>query len=164
MTGRRGAGWRDIPTRPGDSATQYEELHAVEGNSGRLVVQIRNENKTNANETLQCESTDGGKTWSVPHPIGVWGLPSHLLRLRNGTLLMTYGHRRTPLGNQARLSKDEGGTWSGPLLISADGASDDLGYPSTVELADGTLLTVWYETLKGDPMAVLRQAKWRIEP
>ena len=31
---------------------------------------------------------------------------------------------------------------------SADGEAGDLGYPSTVELADGTLLTVWYEFQK----------------
>jgi hypothetical protein len=35
-------------------------------------------------------------------------------------------------------------------------------YSSTVELADGTLLSVWYERLTDDPMAVLRQARWRI--
>jgi hypothetical protein len=61
---------------------------------------IRNHNKPNAGETLQSESSDGGKTWSEPHPIGVWGLPSFLLRLRDDRLLMTYGHRRAPLGNQ----------------------------------------------------------------
>jgi hypothetical protein len=72
-------------------------------------------------------------------------------------------HRQQPArAHQARLSDDEGRTWSEPMLISADGASGDLGYPSTVELADGTLLSVWYETLKDNPLAVLRQAKWRI--
>ena len=53
-----------------------------------------------------ARSLDGGKTWSVPHTIGVWGLPSFLLRLRDGRLLMSYGHRRAPLGNQARISSD----------------------------------------------------------
>jgi hypothetical protein len=43
-----------------------------------------------------------------------------------------------------------------------DGASGDLGYPSTVELGDGSLLTVWYEALRGSPHAVLRQARWRL--
>ena len=33
-------------------------------------------------------SEDGGRTWSPVHPIGVWGLPSHLMRLRDGRLLM----------------------------------------------------------------------------
>lgn len=153
----------EIPTRPGDSAAQYHELHAAEASPGRLIVQIRNHNQTNPNETFQTESIDGGKTWTEPHPIGVWGLPSHLLRLGNGHLLMTYGYRRPPFGNQARLSTDAGRTWSEPLTISADGASGDLGYPSTVELDDGTLVTIWYELMKGSPRAVLRQAKWRLE-
>ena len=38
----------------------------------------------------------------------------------------------------------------------------DLGYPSTVELADGALLTVWYETMKEPKLAVLRQAHWKL--
>ena len=52
--------------------------------------------------------------------------------------------------------------WSRAMTISADGASTDLGYPSTVDLADGTLLTVWFEAMADDPLAVLRQARWRI--
>ena len=161
-----GATWRwlaQIPTRPGDAAPKYHELHAVESSPGRLLAQIRNHNEANDSETLQTESTDGGKTWSVPHPIGVWGLPSHLLKLRDNCLLMTYGYRRAPLGNHARISADEGRTWSEPLVISSDGGSSDLGYPSTAQLEDGTLLTVWYEGMKGSPCAVLRQAKWRWE-
>lgn len=153
----------EIPTRPGDTALQYHELHGVEASDGRIVVHIRNHSKNNNHETLQCESTDGGKTWSTPHEIGVWGLPSHLLRLRNGNLLMSYGYRRPPFGNQARLSTDGAKTWSEPLTISDDGAGGDLGYPSTVELSDGTLLTVWYEQLKESLRAVLRQAKWKLE-
>lgn len=161
-----GRTWRwlaEIPTREGDDAKNYHELHAVEASRGRIVVQIRNHNKANVGETLQCESSDGGKKWSAPHPIGVWGLPSHLLRLRSGRLLMTYGHRRAPFGNQARVSDDGGKTWSEPAIISGDGAGGDLGYPSTVELADGALLTVWYEMMKGTWRAVLRQARWQLD-
>ena len=32
----------------------------------------------------------------------------------------------------------------------------------TVELADGSLLSVWYERMKSSPLAVLRQARWSI--
>jgi sialidase-1 len=160
----------EIPTRPGDNPHNYHELHAVDTGKGSLIVHIRNHNKANAGETLQSESPDGGKTWLVPHPLklqgggeGVWGLPSHLLRLRDGRLLMSYGYRRKPFGNQARLSEDGGKTWSSPLTISEDGLGGDLGYPSTVELADGLFLTVWYESMR-EPRgrAVLRQAHWRL--
>ncbi len=157
----------EIPTRSGDSPREYHELHAVEageqGEAHRLIVHIRNHNKTNEREILQSESEDGGKTWSEPHPISVWGLPSHLLRLRDGRLLMSYGHRRPPFGNQARISTDQGKTWSEPLTLSADGAGGDLGYPSTVELAGGELLTVWYEKRTDSPRAVLRQARWKLQ-
>lgn len=158
-----GQSWRwlaDIPARPGDRAEEYHELHAVDAGDGRVLVQIRNHNAANRSETLQTESTDGGKTWTTPHPIGVWGLPSHLLRLRDGRILMSYGHRRPPFGNQARVSTDHGNTWSEPMVISDDGAGTDLGYPSTAELADGRLLTVWYEAMKADSRAVLRMARW----
>ncbi len=160
-----GQTWRwlaEIPTRPGDDASEYHELHAVEADGGRLIVQIRNENKTNENETLQCESDDGGATWTTPHTIGVWGLPSYLTKLNDGRLLMTYGYRRQPYGNQARVSRDGGMSWSEPVTISGDGAGGDLGYPSTVQLVDGSLLTVWYEQMSGSPHAVLRQVRWRL--
>lgn len=161
-----GQTWRwlaGIPTRSGDDAKDYHELHAVEAADGTLIAHIRNHNKTNPGETLQSESTDGGKSWTAPHSIGVWGLPSHLLRLSDNRLLMTYGHRRAPFGNQARLSADNGKTWSEAMMISSDGARGDLGYPSTVELADHSLLTVWYESMNGHEKAVLRQARWTLE-
>jgi hypothetical protein len=160
-----GVSWQwlaTIPTRPGDTAGNYHELHAVETSPGRLIAQIRNHNQVNRNETLQTESEDGGKSWSTPHSIGVWGLPSHLLRLRDGRVLMTYGYRRQPFGNQARITEDEGRTWSEGVIVSSDGASGDLGYPSTVELSDGALLTVWYELRPGADQAVLRQVRWRV--
>jgi hypothetical protein len=86
-----------------------------------------------------------------------------LLRLRDGRLLMSNGYRRQPQGNLARTSEDDGTTWSQPLVISNDGIGGDLGHPSTVELEDGSLLTVWYEKMKGSAYAVLRQARWSIE-
>jgi len=161
-----GLTWRwlaEIPTRAGDELQAYHEIPAVEAADGRLIVQIRNHNKNSSRETLQTESSDGGKTWTEPHSIGVWGLPSHLLRLKDGRLLMTYGHRRAPFGNQARVSEDHGQTWSEAIVVSGDGPGGDLGYPSTVQLADGSLLSVWYELMEGSRKAVLRQCHWSLD-
>lgn len=165
ISGDDGVSWdwlAEIPAREGDDPNDYHELHAVETRDGRIIAQIRNHNEANHRETLQSESGDGGKSWSVPKSIGVWGLPSHLIRLADGRLLMTYGHRRAPIGNLARISEDEGRTWSDPITISDDAASGDMGYPSTVQLDDGSLVTVWYERMSGNSNAVLRQARWRI--
>ncbi|MEZ5403734.1 MAG: sialidase family protein [Bryobacteraceae bacterium] len=160
-----------IPSRDGDHHRDYHELHGVEtGEPGRLIVHVRNHNKTNDRETLQSESLDNGRTWSKPRSIGVWGLPSHLLRLKDDRLMMTYSYRRSPRGNHARISEDHGRTWSEPIVLSSDGIGD-LGYPSTVQLEGGGLVTLWYEArisgetgtnAGGHPMAVLRQARWAL--
>lgn len=160
-----GQNWQplaEIPTRAGDDSKQYHELHAVEAVDGTLVAHIRNQNSNSDRETLQSESHDGGASWTVPHSIGVWGLPSFLTRLRDDRLMMSYGYRRRPFGNQARLSEDNGKTWSDPITISEDAVGGDLGYPSTVQLGDGSLLTIWYERMKDSPKAVLRQAHWTV--
>jgi Neuraminidase (sialidase) len=160
-----GQSWKwlaEIPARDGDDHRNYHELHAVECADGRIVVQIRNHNSSNRGETLQTHSTDGGQTWARPYAIGVWGLPPHLLKLADNRLLMTYGHRRKPLGNQARTSDDNGRTWSPEMVVYGDGVSSDLGYPSTVEISPGQLVTVWYERLSNSPYAQLRMARWQL--
>lgn len=152
----------EIPAREGDDPDQYHELYAIEAEEGRIIAQIRNHNKQNAHETLQTESLDGGQTWSTPHSIGVWGYPSHLLKLQDGRLLMTYGHRRKPVGNQARVSTDGGRTWSDPIVIYGEAHSTDMGYPTTVEVGPNELLSVWYEVLPTSARSVLRQSRWRL--
>jgi hypothetical protein len=153
----------EIPSMEGHNHTGYHELHSVEAADGTIVAHIRNHNAKAKYETLQTESKDHGRTWSVPHEIGVWGFPSHLLKLTDDRLLMTYSHRRLPYGNNARVSSDHGRTWSEPILLSPDSDTADLGYPSTAQLSDGSLLSVWYEALNGSPKTVLRQARWTLQ-
>lgn len=147
----------EMPVRAG-------ELHAVQAADGAIVVQVRDKipaaGKTVQN-TAQIISTDGGKTWSAKQKVAD-GYPSHLLRRRDGTLLMTYGWRQTPFGIRGRISTDHGRTWRPEFTLTTDGESADLGYPSTVELDDGSLLTVWYEVMNAAQPAVLRQAKWNL--
>lgn len=167
-----GLTWKELAMlapRAGDDARLYYEPHLVETATGRLIAHLRNHNPANERETLQTESVDGGRTWTPPRPIGVWGLPSFLTRLRDGRLLMSYGYRRLPRGNHVRVSEDNGQTWSEPIVLSNDGTGD-IGYPSTVEMPGGEMLTLWYESkysgsipvkLPPPPYSVLRLARWR---
>jgi hypothetical protein len=77
---------------------------------------------------------------------------------------MSYSWRHEPYGIRARISRDNGATWGEEQIISRDGPSWDLGYPSSVELERGELLTVWYEVPGEGRKAVIRQARWRLEP
>jgi hypothetical protein len=104
-------------------------------------------------EVLCNESKDGGKTWTEPRPIGVWGHPTHMIRLKDGPIVCVYGHRRRPYGIRAVLSQDNGVTWLADreLILRDDGlcsdagqAATDIGYPFVTQLGDGSLMAVYY--------------------
>jgi len=147
----------DLPTRAG-------ELHSAEAGDGTLIVHVRDKLQTpqgTKQRTLQTESRDGGKTWS-PQRFVTDGYPPHLLRLKDDTLVLTYGSRTAPLGIRAKISRDHGQSWSNEFFLTDDAPNWDLGYPSTAQLADGSLVTVWYEAPATRHLAALRQAKWRL--
>ena len=73
----------DIPTRPGDSRTDYHELHAVDAGEGRLLLHIRNHAAPNVGGPPK-RIVRRRRNLVHPSPHQVWGLPSHLLRLRDG--------------------------------------------------------------------------------
>ncbi len=155
-----GLTWKTLSEMP----VRAGELHAVQAVDGTIIVQVRDKLVTpesRQQNTSQIVSIDGGKTWSEKQKVAD-GFPSHLLRLRDGTLLMTYGWRQAPFGIRGKVSRDHGKSWSEELVLTDDAADWDLGYPSSVELKDGTLLTVWYEAPKDSYKAVLRQARWRL--
>jgi len=88
-------------------------------------------------------SDDDAKTWT--HRMKLTGPaqhPGHIMRLEDGRLLLSYGNRAQPKGVDVRLSDDEGRTWSEPLRV-ADFQGDG-GYPSSVQLPDGQVLTAYY--------------------
>lgn len=151
-----------IPVRDGDVDENYHEPHVVQAADGRVIVHIRNHNEQDQFNILQCESADNGHSWTSPWSLGQFGFPNHLLRLADGRLLSTYSYRRPPSGNRVIVSSDNGASWSDPMTLSAEGLNRDLGYPSTAELPDGTLLSVWYEYMHHLGYAIIRMARWRL--
>jgi hypothetical protein len=92
-------------------------------------------------------SLDNGKTWSFlnrPVPDTGEGNPASLIRLHDGRLCLVWGQRKNPFGIRAKLSADEGKTWSRDYVLRADGQSRDVGYPRTVQRPDGKVVTVYY--------------------
>ena len=67
-----------------------------------------------------------------------------MILLRDGRLCLTYGYRAEPWGIHARLSEDNGVTWTEPIVLRDDGSDRDLGYPRTVQRPDGKIVTVYY--------------------
>ena len=91
-------------------------------------------------------SEGDGRTWRNAGPVSLPRQhPASLTQLRDGRILLTYAIRER--GNRAvgaRTSSDQGrsreAAWP---IVTLEGAGDS-GYPSTVQLDDGTLVTAWY--------------------
>jgi len=142
VSDNEGATWKELGTiEPWDSVF-LGEPHALELPNGKIIGVFR-DNRTF--QTWQTCSEDGGLTWSHPHLVIPHGAPPHLIRHSSGVLILSYGYRQKPFGERIALSYDDGNTWDIDWILRDDGPERDLGYPSTVELSDGSLLTVYYQ-------------------
>ncbi|HXK45750.1 MAG TPA: sialidase family protein, partial [bacterium] len=93
---------------------------------------------------------DGGRHWQFLSRINDLGSPCHLLLLDDGRILATYGYRSYPFGIRCSISEDEGNTWKHELIIRDDGGSWDLGYPVSIQLDSGEIVSVYYFNDKND--------------
>jgi sialidase-1 len=125
-------------------AAGYNETAYAFLPDGRLLAAARSE----AGLVATLFSDDGGDTWSAPEPVTRVGEhPADLTVLRSGAVQLTFGRRIRPMGCGVLLSDDGGRTWNRDreVLLAGDGIENgDLGYPSTVQRADGGLVTVLY--------------------
>ena len=150
---------RYVPQKPFLAPGHVLEPYPVETTDGRILVFCRCENLP---VMTQVESTDGGRTWGPMSKTPIQGYPPHFLQMQGGRLLCSYVDRTT-LHEMAVVSDDQGRTWDvANGIFLSKGPTIDMGYPSTVENADGTLLTVYYQSEKADEPPCLMATKWRL--
>lgn len=137
------------------------EPHIIQLPDGRLLGAVRVEGRT-PYTIATAYSVDDGKTWSDLVCTHVSGAPPHLMRHSSGALICTFGRREPPYGQQAMVSHDLGQTWDELYLLDDNTDSRDLGYGSTVELDDGSLITVYYQRCPGDDYPSILYTKWQL--
>ncbi|MCB1120598.1 MAG: exo-alpha-sialidase [Verrucomicrobiae bacterium] len=130
---------------------RFGEPHILQLPSGRIVLMTRATAKPYDDQSPLCRlwgsySDDNGKTWAPPYETPLWGFPPHLTLLSDGRILCTYGYRRPPFGQRACVSED-GINWSleNEFILRDDAPNKDLGYPVSIELSPGRILSVYYQ-------------------
>jgi len=138
---------------------------------------------------MESWSQDQGTTWTYPTNVyydsgddrgNIYGGPPHLLRLKDGKILCTYGYRKQPMGIRAIISNDEAKTWCAPIILREDGGylsslhkrkwrnrfklsgtGNDIGYPVSVEVSNNKILTAYYIT-NSDKITHIATTKWEL--
>lgn len=138
------------------------EPHAIVLEDGKVIVHIRVQNSEGVFTIYQSESYDGGKNFTRPHRLlsEKGGAPAHIIN-HDGTLISVYGYRCEPYGIRAMFSRDKGKTWDVDNVILNQEISGDLGYPASVALYDGSILTVYYAHMDENSPAVIMQVIWK---
>ena len=75
---------------------------------------------------------------------------------------MTHGRRADTNFEIAMISWDGGESWSEEIVISPESPDWDCGYPSSVELSDGSILTVYYQKYPGDTYNSILSTRWEL--
>ncbi len=148
------------------------EPHAIQLKNGRIIAHIRVQSTGKSSRSgdmftvFQSASDDMGYKFSKPVQLlsDKGGSPAHLIEHSSGTLVSVYGYRESPFGIRVMLSIDGGDTWETDKILVDDEPTGDLGYPASVELSDGRILTVFYARESAETRAtVIKQIIWSIE-
>lgn len=139
------------------------EPHVLETKEGFLIALRRQCNEDNQSifETWLLNADRKLKHFTNQRKV-TDGAPPHLLRRSSGDIVLTYGFRSPPFGQRARISRDEGKSWSDEYILDAEGTSWDLGYPVTIERRDGKLLTVYYQKRAGEKYPYILYCIWEV--
>ena len=159
----QGRSWNLIGTVPTPEGIGLGEPYMVEAKSGKLVGLFRwGISDLRKKIMWQSESLDGGRTWTETYRTEILGYPAHMLRLKDDRILLVYGLRVAPFGEKARVSDDEGETWSDEMALY-NGFGPDHGYPASAVLADGSILTVYYHPENPGETTCLMGTHWRLK-
>lgn len=163
-----GASWEKlchVEFPEGMEESDIHEPYAIELPDGTVLgaLRVSTSKLPDRHSVATTFSYDGGRSFSKPQLLELCGTPPHMLLHSSGAVVLTYGRRKAPFGQRARISRDGGKTWGEELVISREAPDWDLGYPSSVELPDGTILTVYYQKFPGDGHTSIFYTKWRLE-
>jgi hypothetical protein len=111
--------------------------------SGKLLAAMRS---AAGGELWLTDSSDDGKSWGQPRKLAAAKVhPADLVLLPDQRVLLATGYRVGPFGVRGLVGDGEGHfDWGQRFLLVNDATNTDCGYPSSVLLKDGRVLTVYY--------------------
>lgn len=150
----RGLTWTRLSTIPAAEGYHFHEPNLYRTPSGKLLLFTRSLKKQTVkgeegkrSPLFTAQSSDDGLTWSETAKHEIYSpSPFHVLRLNDNRVLISYGYRLQPFGVRAIVLDPECSDLdtAEESVIREDGQGTDIGYTSSVQLADGRVLITYY--------------------
>lgn len=139
-----GRGWGDFSVIAAGERNYYEASILMLPNGEMLAM-----NRCEPDRWMwQCRSKDRGYTWTEPENSGMQGDVGELLLLQSGNIMCAYRSQEPGTSDtRASISRDNGHTWSDEIVLDPNGG--DHGYTSSIQFADGRVLTLNYSAKDG---------------
>jgi hypothetical protein len=164
-----GRHWRDARLIGRDRFTETDVVQTREGHwlaAARTLADYAHPDLPGSAPSVALFRADGrARDWVEVQPLTVPAQhPGNLLALQDGRILLTCGSRVAGYaGVFTKVSEDGGRTWEFLASLVTEVTLGDCGYPSSVQLADGTSVTAYYASTAPHHhnyhMAVIR---WRL--
>jgi hypothetical protein len=162
-----------VGDEPGNGFRIMPSTVRISDNELILTSRVRNEPKSE-NEFILKEqknsryidswlSNDNGKSWKLlGNPVDNLGEgnPPSLIKLKDGRLCLTYGYRAKPFSICAKISNDNGKTWSDEIVLRNDGSGRDIGYVRSIQRPDGKVVSIYYFQDKEQPERYIGCTIW----
>lgn len=155
-----GSSWQYLSTpAPDQGMAVFEEPSLTLTSTGKLVLMIRthktpsgeeyrlpDEKGTKRAKLWRCESSDGGRTWSVPEDLGFHGEPAATAVMDDGRVLLVYGYRIPPFGVRGRICNADlsDAATAEEFIIRDDSDQPDCGYPWIAPMGDNKYMIAYY--------------------
>ena len=157
----RGTSWRFLYVIARDPASRrdFDEPTLVSLGGRGLLCMLRSHESPRRDPPggylYVAHSEDGGAIWSEARKTSLWGHPAHLLRLRDGRILCTFGYRMHPDPGVRGCVSENGSVWKPEDIFTSQSTPEldsehlQIGCPSSVMLDDGGILTA-YQVWNGE--------------
>ena len=161
----QGKTWQMIRMADGKKSPSprgFNEIYPVVNANGKIFAMLRTAVGT---QSYSVSSSDGGRTWTPARPTPILAKHPNPTVLRDGSIVCSYQRRYAkPFGVRARLTPDGGKSWNKEITLRDDlTIADGLVQPITVELSDGSLVTVFTGTKRlptGGKRSFIGGSRW----
>jgi photosystem II stability/assembly factor-like uncharacterized protein len=126
-------------------ATRFNETGVVRLENGEMLAAMRT--AAPDQDVWMTRSKDDGKMWSEPVNVTPRLVhPPDLMQLPDGRVLLVAGDRRSPFGVVGLVGTPDKMDFKHAFKLVDTAINLDCGYPSSVVLKDGRVMTAYYAT------------------